>query len=282
MKDRNLFLRTLTCVIGIPVVLGMIFLVPNYNYIAFSLFVIVLGAIGCREMSKMLFGKPVYTSYIAPLLPLVQYLQGIMHFNSQIPDLVFIMMLLWAFSTEILAGAQDDFKNSLDRAARTALLVLYPGYFLSFLLKLLALPNFTPQALMTFLILMFGNDISAYIWGRLFGKNNKGFIKASPKKSIAGYVGSFFSTIGLSFLCFAVFKNNLPYFSLFYRVILGIGMSISANIGDLIESVFKRSANVKDSGNVIPGRGGALDCLDSGITSAPIFFVIFTMVLESL
>ena len=65
------------------------------------------------------------------------------------------------------------------------------------------------------------------------------------------------------------------------RIILGVGVSITANIGDLIESVFKRSAGVKDSGNIFPGRGGALDSLDSEIASAPIFFLIFSMILEA-
>ena len=74
-------------------------------------------------------------------------------------------------------------------------------------------------------------------------------------------------------------KNHLPEINLAYQIFLGAAISITANIGDLIESVFKRSAGVKDSGNIFPGRGGALDSMDSLISSAPVFFIIFSMIL---
>ena len=195
--------------------------------------------------------------------------------------MAFVLLLLFSFSMEIKLGESDDFKASLERAAKNALLILYPGYFLSFILRLLALEGVNSFVLISYIILVFGNDISAYVWGRLFGKNNKGIVKVSPKKSVAGFVGSFFSTIGLSFACFAFFKDHLPQASIAMRILLGIGVSITANIGDLIESVFKRSAGVKDSGNIFPGRGGALDSLDSEIASAPVFFLIFSMILEA-
>ena len=98
---------------------------------------------------------------------------------------------------------------------------------------------------------------------------------------LAGFVGSFFSTIALSFGFYALFKDHLPYISPLFRVLLGVAISISANIGDLIESVFKRSAGIKDSGNIFPGRGGALDSIDSEIASAPLFFLIFKLIMEA-
>ena len=279
--EKNLRDRLITVLLGVPFVLSLIFFVPQLNFIAFSLFVVLMSVLGSLEMSRLLFGKNTIISYLAPLLPLIQYLQGIFELNGQITDMAFVLLLLFAFSLEIKLGESDDFKTSLERAAKSALLILYPGYFLSFILRLLALEGVNSFVLITYFILVFGNDISAYVWGRLFGKNNKGIVKVSPKKSVAGFVGSFFSTIGLSFACFAIFKDHLPQASMAMRTLLGIGVSITANIGDLIESVFKRSAGVKDSGNIFPGRGGALDSLDSEIASAPIFFLIFSMILEA-
>ena len=279
--DKNLRGRLITVFVGVPFVLSLVFFVPQLNFIAFSLFVVLMSVLGSLEMSRLLFGKNTLISYLAPLLPLIQYLQGIFELNGQITDMAFVLLLLFAFSLEIKLGESDDFKTSLERAAKNALLILYPGYFLSFILRLLALEGVNSFVLISYIILVFGNDISAYVWGRLFGKNNKGIVKVSPKKSVAGFVGSFFSTICLSFACFALFKDHLPQASVAMRILLGVGVSITANIGDLIESVFKRSAGVKDSGNIFPGRGGALDSLDSEIASAPIFFLIFSMILEA-
>lgn len=192
-------------------------------------------------------------------------------------DLLFMLLLLTAFSVEIIAGAKDDFKDSLQRAAKSCLLVIYPSYFITFIVRILALDGITAYSIVTFMILVFSNDIFAYVFGRLFGKNNKGILKASPKKSIAGFAGGFLSSIGMSLALFALLGDNLPSFGIAWQIILGAAMSISANIGDLIESVFKRSAGVKDSGNIIPGRGGVLDSMDSLISAAPIFFILFSV-----
>ena len=280
--EKNLRDRLITVFLGVPVVLGMIFFVPQYNFIAFSIFLLAMTFIGSLEMSKMLFGKVTLIGYLAFILPLVQYLQGIVGFNSQIPALVYVALLLLSFMIEIKAGEKDEFKLSLERAGKNALLITYPGYMASFFLKLLAIEGITSYAVMMFLVLAFGNDIFAYVFGRLFGKNNKGIVKVSPNKSLAGFIGSFFSAIALSFGYYALFKDNLPYISVLYRILLGVGVSISANIGDLIESVFKRSAGVKDSGNIFPGRGGALDSMDSEIASAPLFFLIFKLIMEAM
>ena len=280
--EKNLRDRLITVFLGVPVVLGMIFFVPQYNFIAFSIFILAMTFVGSLEMSKMLFGKVTPIGYLSFILPMVQYLQGIMNFNSQIPDLVYVALLLLSFMIEIKAGEKDNFKQSLERAGKNALLITYPGYLASFFLKLLAIEGITSYAVMMFLVLAFGNDIFAYVFGRLFGKNNKGVVKVSPNKSLAGFIGSFISTIALSFGYYALFKDNLPYISILYRILLGVGVSISANIGDLIESVFKRSAGVKDSGNIFPGRGGALDSMDSEIASAPLFFLIFKLIMEAM
>ena len=281
MMEKNLRDRLITVFLGVPFVLSLVFFVPQLNFIAFSLFVVLMSILGSLEMSRLLFGKITAVSCLAPILPLIQYLQGVLNLNSQIPDMAFVLLLLFAFSLEIKIGEEEEFKGSLERSAKSALLILYPGYFLSFILRLLALEGVNSFVLVTYFILAFGNDILAYVWGRLFGKNNKGIFRVSPKKSVAGYVGSLISTIGLSFACFALFEEHLPQASILLRILLGFGVSITANIGDLIESVFKRSAGVKDSGNIFPGRGGALDSLDSEIASAPIFFLIFSMILEA-
>lgn len=276
--EKNLRLRILTCIVGIPVVVGGIFLFQDYNFIFFSILAIAFALLGSIEMSRMLFkGKTIPLAVIAPALPLLQYLQGIQQWPEEIMDLFFMILLLAVFSVEIIAGAKDDFMDSLPRAAKSCLLVIYPSYFITFIIRILSLDGITAYSIVTFMILVFSNDIFAYVFGRLFGRNNKGILKASPKKSIAGFVGGFLSSIGMSLALFALLGDNLPSFGIAWQILLGAAMSISANIGDLIESVFKRSAGVKDSGNIIPGRGGVLDSMDSLISAAPIFFILFSV-----
>lgn len=280
--ERNLRDRIFTVVLGVSAVFAILFLVPQMNFILFSIFVIAICFAGSTEMSKILFGRVVLLAFLAPLLTVIQYIQGLFGFNVHITDTAFVFLLLGVFAVEIRRGESDSFKNSLDRASRSALLIIYPSYMLSFVLRLLALEGVNSYVILMYLLMAFGNDIFAYIFGRMFGKGNRGIIKVSPKKSIAGFVGSFFASIGIAFGFYFLFRKNLPYISVFYRTLLGAGVSISANLGDLIESVFKRSAGIKDSGNLFPGRGGALDSLDSEISSAPVFFLVFSLIMEAM
>ena len=275
---QNLKQRIITCVIGVPAVILGIFCFQDYNFIIFSLLIIAFAFLGTFEMSKMLFdGKVVAISYLAPFLTVIQYLQGILSWPDDTLDLVFILLLLFVFSTEIKLGEKDNFKESLIRASKKCLLIFYPNYLLTFMLRMLALPETTAYTIITFMLMVFSNDIFAYVFGMLFGKNNKGIFKVSPKKSVAGFIGGLLCCIGIGILMFSLCSEHLPNLTLFHQILLGIAMSFTANVGDLTESAFKRSANVKDSGNLIPGRGGVLDSMDSLIASAPIFFILITM-----
>jgi phosphatidate cytidylyltransferase len=132
-------------------------------------------------------------------------------------------------------------------------------------------------SLILFFLLVFGNDIFAFIFGMSLGRKNKGIMKVSPNKSLAGFIGGTFSAMVLAVLyCLFVpgIKEDIP---ILMAVVLGLATSLAANIGDLIESAFKRSAKVKDSGSLIPGRGGLLDSIDSMLASAPIYWLFLTL-----
>ena len=115
-------------------------------------------------------------------------------------------------------------------------------------------------------------DSGAWFFGVLFGKSTRGFFKASPNKSLVGFFGGIITAIA----CGILFKFIFPtvFFGSIWKIVLvSFTTALAAIIGDLIESVFKRSLGVKDSGTIIPGRGGLLDCLDSLILGAPIFYI---------
>lgn len=113
-------------------------------------------------------------------------------------------------------------------------------------------------------ILIWTNDTFAYLSGRFFGKT-KLIERISPKKTWEGTIGGFLMTI--------VFAVIIGYFTdkMIFWLIAGVLMSPSAILGDLFESLIKRSLKVKDSGNILPGHGGILDRFDATLVAGPVF-----------
>ena len=112
-------------------------------------------------------------------------------------------------------------------------------------------------------------DIFAYFGGSTFGKH-KLYPKVSPKKSIEGAVSGF---LGAFVTVYFANVYLLPELSFAQVCVLVILLGLFGQIGDLIESLFKRDAGVKDSGNSIPGHGGVLDRLDSFIFVTPVVLI---------
>lgn len=128
--------------------------------------------------------------------------------------------------------------------------------------------NYTPWLLLGSFILVWVNDTFAYLIGKNFGKQ-KLFPSISPKKTVEGFLG------GLFFSCVASYfiANFTELLDSTNWLILSIVISVFGTLGDLIESKFKRQANVKDSGVIMPGHGGLLDRLDSIIFAAPFIYL---------
>ncbi len=134
--------------------------------------------------------------------------------------------------------------------------------------------TFQPMLLLGCFILIWVNDSFAYLVGKNFGKQ-KLFPSVSPKKTVEGFLGGlFFACISSYFI--SIFSSSLDFTS---WLILAIIISVFGTLGDLIESKFKRQANVKDSGIIMPGHGGLLDRLDSIIFTAP-FIYLFLRILS--
>lgn len=122
------------------------------------------------------------------------------------------------------------------------------------------------------LALIWTNDTMAYFTGMLLGKH-KLFERISPKKTWEGTVGGVLATISVAWLI----GNRLDESHLIFWIISGALISLTSIFGDLIESLFKRSAEVKDSGNILPGHGGVLDRFDAVLLSAPFFYCWFKL-----
>jgi phosphatidate cytidylyltransferase len=127
-----------------------------------------------------------------------------------------------------------------------------------------------PAYLTAYFILVWFNDTGAYLYGKQFGKH-KLFERISPKKTwegtIAGFLVAILTAIGFSFL--------VKEIALADWLVLAILVVLFGTMGDLAESMLKRSLNVKDSGNILPGHGGILDRFDAIFISAPFVFLYF-------
>ncbi len=127
--------------------------------------------------------------------------------------------------------------------------------------------NFTPNVLLGLFFLIWANDTGAYLVGVSFGKH-KLFKRISPKKSWEGSIGGAIVAIGVAYLISIYFTE----ISLLSWILIAIIAVVSGSLGDLVESMFKRSINIKDSGRILPGHGGLLDRFDAVILALPFVY----------
>src|SRR5579859_6143950 len=132
--------------------------------------------------------------------------------------------------------------------------------------------------LLYFVVITKFSDTGAYLVGSLIGRH-KMIPRISPGKTWEGFAGAlaFSTAASLGFVYF--FGNRMAGMNWFHAVVLGVVLSITAVVGDLIESLFKREAGVKDSGRFFPGIGGILDLLDSLLFNAPIMYLYLRHIL---
>ena len=171
---------------------------------------------------------------------------------------------------------KKSLENSLPSSAIAVLATTYVGMLSGSLIRL---HNDFPEGnkLVFFLLLVVWlGDTGAYYVGKQFGKH-KLSPRISPKKTIEGMIGG----ISASIITAAVIHYTFfPMFPLMHAVIAGVLLSIAGVIGDLAESIWKRSAAVKDSGTLIPGHGGFLDRFDSILFTAPILYCYWTLIVH--
>jgi phosphatidate cytidylyltransferase len=167
----------------------------------------------------------------------------------------------------------------LTAIAVTLLGLMYVPWLLNFIQKI----NFFPHVegkyfLLYFILLTKFSDMGAYVVGSLIGKH-KMIPRISPGKTWEGFVGAIVISTGASLVFVHFLGGHLAGMNSHHAIVLGVILSITAVIGDLIESLFKRECGAKDSGNILPGIGGILDLLDSLLFNAPIMYLYLRHVL---
>lgn len=170
--------------------------------------------------------------------------------------------------------SQEETQNTLAKTGVGILGVVYPGLLLSYIILIRRFPEQIGFHLLIFTYcISWGCDTGAYFVGTLMGKH-KLIPRVSPNKSVEGAIGGVVigSLSGLIYLHFSGF----PLFP--WIIIAPIG-TVIAQLGDLFESLLKRSAHIKDSGQFLPGHGGALDRFDSLAFVAPYVYYVALFVI---
>jgi phosphatidate cytidylyltransferase len=171
---------------------------------------------------------------------------------------------------------RGDLEQALPSSAIAVMATLYVGMLGGSLIRLRKDFPEGPKLVFFLLIVVWIADAGAYYVGKNFGKRRLS-PRISPKKSVEGLLGgliiSSLAAIGIHYTFF-------PTFPLLHAVIAGLILSMAGVVGDLAESMWKRSAAVKDSGTLIPGHGGFLDRFDSILFTTPILYVYWVLIVN--
>ena len=268
--------RVLTGFIAVPLLLLIILFMPHYHHAVFCMLVLAVCVIGSSEIHNILVhDKPdiklPVPYWLGAFLPIAAYVEYEFAGNNAIILYTCIGILSLIFLIETITGYKDNFRLTRDRISYSVIQFLYPNLFGIFLIRLCFLQN-AWMWLLTFFLLVFSCDTFAYFFGRWLGKSNRGIVKVSPNKSLAGFIaGALIPALIFALLAAFIDKYTLTWWE---GLIVGLFTAIAGICGDLIESAFKRSSDLKDSGTVVPGRGGILDSIDSLIIAAPIYIAL--------
>lgn len=261
---------------------------------ALAILVAALGLLGSIEYLLLtreapgrecrIWGLVVSAGFLAVLM--WQVLEGSLPVAGFLPEVLGVSaVVLGSFTLRLRFSIDGD--ESV-RAVTLALLgfVYVPVLFSGFIIRTALLPpaEATETAgfwliLLVVLVAKF-TDMGAYLVGTLCGKH-KAIPHISPAKSWEGYLGSLFFAQAGAFGVYALGKEHFAWISGVHHIaILGFILALAAMVGDLAESILKRSLRVKDSGHMLPGIGGVLDLIDSLCFALPIAFLyVYLLVL---
>lgn len=276
--------RTITAVFFSAILLFCI----AFNFITFSVLFFIVSIWGLYEfykLSEKLGAKP---------YKLIGYLSGIFAYtfnvivNSNLTVLnsseyLKAYILVFVFFVFII-GLFDDSKTTILNITYTLTGLIYTVLPFMALVEISCIndsssinytagnswainSHYNSHYILGIILLIWSSDVFAYLVGSLIGKN-KLFERISPGKTWEGTLGAAILTVGCSLIIAGVF----PDLDTIHWIVISIIVSVFGTIGDLVESMFKRQAGVKDSGSIMPGHGGILDRFDSLLFVSPFIY----------
>ncbi len=208
-------------------------------------------------------------TYFGLLIAVILFLPTLLYSGFGIPlDLFPLLIVLpfFVFIRELYSKAVKPFTN----IAYTLLGTLYLSLplFLFYLLSLHGENGYDYHIILGFFFLLWSSDTGAYFAGKFLGKH-KLFERISPKKTWEGFFGG----MAFALLVAVLLSKYFIVFSLTKWIIVALIIIVAGALGDLVESLFKRSIQIKDSGAILPGHGGFLDRFDGLFIAAPFVYL---------
>jgi len=288
IKVKKIIERLLIFLIGVPAITALVLLLPFKNNLILNLVIVFFSGVGAMEFSAMLEKKQIRLSKIESfILGALAPLAITLHVSFLLPGWTVLTIIMagavWALTSRVFSR-KAEIETITNQIVGGFSLILYPGIFMFWLIMMSGWGN--PAAILLFLFITFGNDSIAWLFGTLFGKNNRGIILVSPNKSIAGFIGGLIGSILVAiaalYITPSLFNAGecITASPLLLAIITGLCTGIAATLGDLAESAIKRSCDFIDSGNSILGRGGVLDSIDSIAFAAPVFYLLFSKLFQ--
>lgn len=271
---KQVFRRAVTGAVYVILLLSAVFL----NSDAFDFLFMTFGLACLYEYKRLvkLKGYYIFIAYLALWWVFIYLIPGKEIINNNI--LVYVLMLITlVIDTTLLFYLFAKKETQFNSLQKFVIGLFYIGGGCIFLTMIPYKYNaFAEFLIMGVFILIWVNDTFAYLVGSAIGKT-KLYSAVSPKKTIEGALG------GLIFALIAAFilSGFEPIITTTQWMVLAATIVIAGSLGDLVESKFKRTAGVKDSGAILPGHGGMLDRLDSLVFAAPFAYLmlnIFTYV----
>ncbi len=259
---KSLVVRTLTIVVSVPIIWACTY----FGGFLFLALVLALALFSVNEFYSLMMKKGYYPAFWVGNVITVFFIVFSYYALSKNWEPAHSAILTIAATLALMAGVfLKREKDTIVDVAVTLLGMIYIGWFFSYFLFI---RNLTAHGAYLFFLMLtiWAMDTVAYLVGKKFGKH-KLAPTISPNKSWEGAVAGFIICIIAAdiFSGFAEINGT-------HALILGTIIGIVAQLSDLVESVIKRDAGVKDASNAIPGHGGVLDRMDSFILTAPIMY----------
>lgn len=264
MPGSALLKRLASAALLIPAFVWVVTRAPEW---AFQALVVAVSAAAAGELARMFEqgGRATFRwlSVVAAAALTASFATATRGFASVYPTAVLALAVVLVLSAPVWSRRPP----SIDAAASTLFALMYVGWLLGYGIMLHALVN--GAALVLFLVgITWAGESAAYLVGSAIGRHPLA-PRISPRKTIEGSVAQLVVSLGAAVGLGAWW---FPECGMVTTVVAGALIGLVGQVGDLAESVVKRSAGVKDTGTLIPGHGGVLDRIDSLLFTAPLFY----------